>query len=610
VSTGVDQARDAAGRQGSVAARPGEPGADQPIPGSTSSARWRFRRWARRLRPDAPARPGDLDPVGRIIYWSIITVLALAPLLSALVILRQGWRPMGDNALIGLRVHDVLQGHFPLIGQPTTGETFGAVATSHPGPIEFYAVAPFVAVLGPIVGLVLGAAIINSVALAGIGWAAFRRGGLELMGLTAVCMFALTRSLGGNQLHDPVSSNIGAINAVLLMFLGWCIVAGDLDAAPAFVLAGSFAMQNHLTNLGTGGPLVLVALVVGVWWARQIWRRTKDHAWLRRKLVIASVLGVVLWLPVFIDELFGQHNLSHILQTFTGGAKRDGSTGGGTKGAGVAFAWKRMGDALAPWPTFSHRHASLGWLHTPSTLEIVTGYLVVAAVVALGIHFLRQHRTELAALAFVVLIGLAAGFNNAVKLPGNGAGIKASNLQWMWTVSAFTWIALLWLVWQALKPAWRSFLALPLITLGAVLALMGLVGTVSSIDLHTDRDGVAAADAGALFDRVVARLPKGTYRVDYGGKDVVLSVGPGLVHALDGAGYHPLVDLGPFNRAYGAGRTFHPDMDIKGTLLVTTETEGAGYDDSSRPIARQRMRFNRNDTDSLVVRVFLQRGSS
>jgi hypothetical protein len=564
---------------------------DAPVPADPA----RRKGW----RPAPIHRVRDLDLRGRTVFVGLLVLTASLPVLSSLIVLRQGWRPIGDNALIGLRVHDVLTGHFPLIGQPTTGENFGSgIATSHPGPIEFYLIAPFTAILGPRIGLVLGAGIINAVALAVIGWLSFRRGGLGLMVLASVTSAALARSLGGNLLHDPVSSNVGALAAVALLFAAWSILAGDIRVTPAFVVAGTFALQDHLTYLGTGAPVVVVALVLGGWWVRRIATRASGAPWLRPRLLLSAVIGVVLWFPVLLDEVFGAHNLTAIFRTFTG--KR-------TPGEGLHFALGRVAESLAPWPLFSRRVGPLGYLHSPALHEWVGGYLVLVVIAALGARAWRRRDGALAAMAAVALLATVAGFYTAVKLPV-GAGIQASNLRWMWTVSAFAWITMLRLVWDLLPDLWRAVGRPPALAVGTVLLLVASHGVVGSIDLQSDRDGSLAGTTATLIDRVEARLPKGTYRVTFAGGSVVVSVGPALVHDLDYRGDTLYVDVGPFTRAYADHRRFDGQR-VDGTILVTAEANGS-YPEGTRLVARQQFAVNRKDAEVNTIRVYLVKGDA
>lgn len=543
----------------------------------------------------------DLSPRGQIAFAAILVGLALVPILSAVIVLQQGWRPSGDNALIGLRARDVLNGHIPLVGQPSTGENFGSgVASSHPGPIEFYLIAPLIALLGPVIGLALGAALINSAGLVAIGWLAMRRGGMPLMLIASLGAALLGRSLGGNFLHDPVSSNVGALCALALLFASWSIIAGDIRTLPVFVVIGTFTLQDHLSYLGTGAPVVLMAIVMGTWWIRRTLQRASDTSWVRPRLIVSGVLAAVLWLPVVLDQLVGSHNLSAIIETFTSGKTSDPASKGPE---GFGFAAKRLAEALAPWPIFSRRLGGpIGWLHTPATHEMIGGYVVLLAVIVLGVIFFRRRRTDLAAMAAVVVLAAAAGFYTAMKLPG-GAGVKASNLRWMWTVSAFAWIALAWLIWNLLPVLWQEVVSIPALVFGSCAVVLALASIVSSANLATDRDGTIAVDLDSLMAGVKRELPEGRYRVTYEGGSVVLSIGPALVHDLDNRGDQVYLDVGPFNRAYGDHRTY-TDQEVDGTVLVTAEASG-GFPPGSRLLGRKTFRVNKNDEDLTTIRVLL-----
>lgn len=582
----------------STAAAPG--GADRPRPteGDAEVADAADRPAKRPWRPAEIHRVRNLSMRDQRIFAAIVAGLVLLPILSAIIVLSQGWRPSGDNALISLRAHDVLTGHLPLVGQPTTGENFGGgIESSHPGPIEFYLIAPFTLLLGPTIGLALGAALINSAALGAIGFLSFRRGGLQLLFGTSVATVLLARSLGGNFLHDPVSSNVGAVMSLALLFAAWSLIAGDLRTIPIFVLVGSFSLQDHLTYLGTGAPVILLAIGFGIWWIRRTFRFAVDSSWLRPRLIASVVLGLVLWLPVVIDQFFGSHNLSAIIETFT--TKKG-------KSEGLGFAVKRLAEALAPWPIFSRKVPTLGYLHTPATHEIVLGYLVLFAVIGLGIHVWRSRRTDLTAMALTAVVAAGAGLYTSIKLP-SGAGVKASNLRWMWTVSAFTWIALAWMIWCVLPALAKEVAGMPVIIFGSVTVALAMVGVMGSVGLATDRDGTIAKETTTLIDRVERELPKGRYRVTYAGGSVVLSIGPALVHDLEFRGDTVLLDVGPFTRAYAKHRTY-TDQDVDGTVLITAEANAA-YPPGTRLLGRQRFLVNANDKELQTIRVFLVEGS-
>jgi hypothetical protein len=554
----------------------------------------------------------DLPVLERRIAIAVLVLLASLPIASSLIVLAQGWLPAGDNALIGLRVRDVLTGRWPLIGQPTTGENFGSgIPTSHPGPIEFYLVAPLVAVLGPTVGLVLGAGLINAAAMTSAAWLAFRRGGLVLGGIVAVATVVMAWSLGGNLLHDPVSSNVGTFASFALLFAAWAMVAGDLRAAPAFVAIGTFTLQDHLAYLGTGSLVVGLALVLATWWFARLRAgqgqgqgdddsdgdrdgdRSPRSDGVPRIVLGSVVLGLVLWTPILIDEIWGTQNINAIFETFTGER---------TPGEGTAFAYGRVIVALGPLPIFARQIAPLGYMHTPDVLEQALGIAVLALVAGLGVVAVRRRDVAQASFVTVAAVAGLAGAYAAVKLPV-GAGIQASNLHWMWTWSAFVWSGLLWMAWTRLPAVWHQALRTPMLVAGAVLLLVASVATVRSVDLATDRDGPTARNLPELYERLDEVLPEGTYRVTYEGGAAVVGVGPAIVHHLEHDGYRLLMDVGPFTRAYADHRAYE-GQPVDGTLVVSSEG-GSEYPQGAKLLLRQAFEVNRSDGQVNVIRLYL-----
>ena len=355
----------------------------------------------------------------------------------------------GDNALIGIRVRDILHGHLPLIGQPSTGDNLSdALPSSHPGPLEFYLLAPFTALLGPHAGMAVGAAAINSTALVAVVWAAFRRGGMVLASLVATATFVATVSIGVQQLHDPLSSEIGIWPALAMVLLTWGVLADDRGLLVPFVLAATFAMQAHLSYLSFGAPFVLLVLVVTLFrMARELraervsWRWWPRWTWVRqRPFAVASFLGVVLWMPPFVEQFTAKAgNITAIMSTL--GAKGEPGRGGASR------------STASPWPSprvpyFVGRHANLahlqsvGWLARGLAVRSCSGWVPCCSPAA-GPSARRP------GVAMAVCIGLAvlAGVTTAAALPGAGT-LKVANFRWIWVVGVLVWSCGAWLLYE------------------------------------------------------------------------------------------------------------------------------------------------------------------
>lgn len=509
-------------------------------------------------------RVATLDEGGRLVLFGLLFVVGVLPFVSAAVVLRNGWKPMGDNALIGLRVHDVLRGRFPLTGQPSTGANFGSgIASNHPGPIEFYLLAPFVGAFGPTWGLALGAAVINAGSMVTSVWVAFRRGGLALCALAAVSLMAMAHSVGGNVLHDPVSSQVGAMAAILVMLTAWSVAAGDLRLIPLFLFAASFVLQDHLSYLVTLGPVTAVGATGGAWWLWQT-RGTGSATSRGRRRRTAGIIALgflVVWSPVLWDELFGSANLQAVFRTFTG--KR-------TATEGFSFAIHRLLDAIGLPPIFARAVPGIDYLRPPSLVASAGAALVLGGIVVLADAAWRRRRTDLVALAGVALAAVVGGLFGAVKLPV-GAGVQTTNLRWMWFVSVIVWFTLAWLLWERVSRVPRARMRPTLMAVGGVLVVVTWLSTVLSVRASTDRDGLLFRPANTLSAAVRDALPAGSYRVLLRGGTALLSVGPAVVYDLDNGPYRPYLDLGIFTSAYTRERTFR-SQDVLGTLVITSET--------------------------------------
>lgn len=523
--------------------------------------------------------------------WSVLIVVVALPLISAIIVLHQGWRPSGDVALIGIRVNDILRGRPALIGQPTTGENFGSgIAGSHPGPIEFYFLAPFVGLLGSTAGMALGAATINAASLGGIIWLAVRRGGMVLALVSGAVLALMMRSLEGNLLHDAVSSNVGTLPAMLTMFAAWAIVAGDLRVSPLFVVAGSFALQDHLAYLGTIGPVVGLGIVATVIWVRS-YRRAGHWADIVGQVRSATLVGLVLWLPVVLDEVVGDRNLDRTWRTFSGGR---------TAGSGLEFAIDRLAFAVAPIPVFARRLEPLGYLSTPTALASWASLAVGTCLAVVTVAVVRRRQTALIAGVAVAWTAVSAGLLSATKLPV-AAGIQPSNLRWMWTTGAFAWIVLLWTIWQLLPGRGRIQARVPVAVVAGSLVAWSAVGVIATTELHADRDGKIMDHLPAFHDRVMRAVPKGRYVIQYSGPSAAGTVGPALVHRLDEAGYALFVDAGTISRAYGKDRIYLA-QPADAILLVSTDGQHP-RDEGWSVVARAALDLNQHDQAGGVVRI-------
>lgn len=538
------------------------------------------RKRAGRSRPSGGPpihRLRDLSGRNRFLLYGAL-VLALLPAgWSAFHAVRNGYTPMGDNALIGLRASDVFTMKTPLVGQPSTSDRYGGPATSHPGPMPFWALSVPFKLLGPAVGLVVGASIINALAIAGVWFVAYRREGVVLTLWSLLLLTVLIWGLGANFLHDSLSSNVATYMVVLLFFLVWSVAMGDLALLPLTAIVVSFVFQAHLSVLGQNalfvalGAVALAWLVAGCRRRPERWRQYRR--WLQGWLGWSFVAVAVLWSPVIAQQFTGDPgNVGEILKSYsynTGHAH------------GVGWALDRALTGLGPVPIFARtavRTDSLAYLTSPTGFG--RALAVLPLLVLLGLAYLAWQRGARRALmlALTALAALASGFYSSVSLPEKGQPeLKASAVRWMWMSGLFVWLSIGWLLWT-LVPRQRRRKAT---AAGGVLLLCSLLvmsGVAASTARLPERDSVYFAPVSKALPVLNAQLKPGAYALLLTGFDAGLTVGPAV--ALDVVDHgHQTYTQRYFELAFGPARTLGPGHKVVGSIWVVdaaTDPPGPG----------------------------------
>lgn len=287
------------------------------------------RREEARARRDEAARP---------LWWDAVLFLTvLAPfLVVALRWSRSDWFPIQDQAVLVMRLDDLLAGRPPLLG------AFSRYEWSHPGPVWFYALAPFRA-LGQPSWVVAGSILWFGAGPATAAVLARRRYGPVVAGVTVCAItFAL---LGADPFSIVVPWNPHLAFAWLPVFLILCVGAAQrrvVDLAAA-VLVGSALVQLHV------GYVVLVALPVGAALTVLIVDGTLRGS--PRQLISSLwtpgarrwwIAGAVIWVPPILEQaLHGRDgNLWRLASFFVRGSDDAAPAGWG-------FAVRALGGAVA-----------------------------------------------------------------------------------------------------------------------------------------------------------------------------------------------------------------------------------------------------------------------
>ncbi|MFZ9630063.1 MAG: hypothetical protein ACO3C1_12025 [Ilumatobacteraceae bacterium] len=239
-------------------------------------------------------RPWRVGAVGAI-------VLGLPLLVAAAVLRGHPYHPVLDLAMTELRVRDVGGRHTPLVGLPGRIGHFPDQG-SHPGPLSFYVVAFVYRLLGSSAWAMLcGAIAVHLGALGAAVALAFRRGGWRLVGAVSLWLLVVMRGYGIGLLEQPWNPYLPLMAWTVVLLAFWAVLDGDHRALLPLVVAGTLAAQTHVPYLVLCGGTSAVALVVV---ARRVARMGRpDRRQPLRSLVLATGVGVLLWLPPLVDQV-------------------------------------------------------------------------------------------------------------------------------------------------------------------------------------------------------------------------------------------------------------------------------------------------------------------
>ncbi|MEY2422882.1 MAG: hypothetical protein QOI95_2949 [Acidimicrobiaceae bacterium] len=362
----------------------------------------------------------------------LVAILVAAPVVGAIAsLLGRSWYASSDQALQLLRISDVGGSHTPLLG------AWSRWGWAHPGPLQFWLLAPFYRLLGE-TGVLAGTAILNLVCMLAVVLIGYRRGGARLAILVGL-MTALLAHGSGALLIDPWNPWAAFFPFVVFLLLVWSVLCGDLLMLPIAIAIGSLSVQTHAGYL----PLVGGLLALAVMWCVVAMVREREREPIRRSpaarwLAIAAGVGVVVWLPAIIDQLSGGNNLRALLSYSQDPVERS---------VGWNAAFGAMGLELRPngaWVT-GHDTGGLGFLISSSAWP---GIITLGAVVASGLFAWRRGHGDAARLALLSFV--ATGL--AVVATSRVTGIFVPYVvHWWWAVAAIAMLSIVWCMVAELK---------------------------------------------------------------------------------------------------------------------------------------------------------------
>jgi hypothetical protein len=423
----------------------------------------------------------------------LLVVCVVPILLSGIDGFARTWHPAGDWSVLELRTRDVGGSHTPLLGP------YSRFGWNHPGPLLFWVLAVPYRVLGQSSsGMLLGAALVNAVAVAGVAVLTWRRGRLPLVAAAMAGVAILCTHLGPSLLRDPWNPSITVLPFALAVVLAWSAWDGDRSALPVLAFVGSFLVQSHI-----GFAALVVAL-----WAIALVGFGRGGRPLRRVLGWSAAVLAVCWLPVLYDQIAGTGNLGDLVRYFVGGSPE--SPAGWHTALGVLV--KELG-GVAPWLGGDERAGFDGAMVTRDAGLVVVPLVVFAT--ALAVAWLRRARSAVR-LQLVVLAMTFVGFLSVARITGPAF---AYLVRWLWVLALFWWLSTFWSFWSALfadrrvrEPgsSWAAArdwaTALVVLVAFAVVARTS-VRTAAGIDDIGTPDGEWYVTLDVITDDVIAGAP-------------------------------------------------------------------------------------------------------
>lgn len=456
----------------------------------------------------------DADPGGRrarIRVWLtthtfelVLAAIATLPFVVAVVrAVAHDYIPVGDDALIALRVRDAFTAHHPLLGTGSSASITLGVDVNHPGPAMFVLLAPFARVLGTGAGIAIGVALCNVLCLLGAGTMAHRIAGRRGFVLLLLVGSVLAWSMGSEFLFDVWQPNQLVFPFLLVLVLAWSVAAGRVWALPWACGIGSVIVQTHVSYV----YLVPVVIAAGA-----VLAAIGDRARARALLAPLGVgLGVtlVVWAQPLWQHWFGPgaSNLARLVD-----AARGDHGGIVAIGGPEAVRLAAAVIAMPPWilrPSYGTKLLD-GPLPSSGVGFALLAAVVVLLVVAAATARRPEHRPERTA-AVVAAVALTTAVVALSRQPVSGYVFPAAHqMRWLWTVAAFVVLAL------ALRVTSGARASRAVVVGGSVLvALVAVLNLPTYIEPRLDAGAAASRPAVRALRAQIGRLDgRGTLLYD------------------------------------------------------------------------------------------------
>ncbi len=420
-------------------------------------------------------------------------------LLSLVRGLARGFVAISDDAQIALRSRDVFTEHHPLVGMASSGSVPGN-EFNHPGPMLFDLLTVPVRLFGDSVGVAVGAALINLIAIWGIVLTARRVSGESAAVVMAAGVCALCWIMGSEVLYSVWNPNVVMLAFVWLCVAAWAVACGRWGYLPVAAFLGSLCAQSQLGYPIVVAAVLATALAVGWWRPLEPVPSTRRT----RSMLLGSGVLLVCWAQPLWEQ-FRSEGRGNVSRTIAAGSETSAPVG-------FEFGLRILADALLPTSWFRPEFDTVFSFYTGNVPGVALSAVVVviaASAGALAAVRARRHSPSTVRLLTIVAALFVGGMATLVRLPAQfGVAMSAYNIRWIWPGVVLLLVGLVLALWPANSSSWLRGRALGACTVGVLL----LVLTVPTHGLATRRpylDAVSEmrAQVSRNADLVVRQTP-------------------------------------------------------------------------------------------------------
>ncbi|HET8929306.1 MAG TPA: hypothetical protein VFN21_01485 [Acidimicrobiales bacterium] len=427
-------------------------------------------------------RPATTDRGLRWLYRGVIAATITPIVISAIRNGLADWEPTWDAATAAVRIRDVFSAHPPLIGLAASTSLKADQHYSFLGAFEWYLLATPVHFLGTTWGILLGIAVVNSIACATAIWLIRRRVGERGAIVASIALASVLWTIGSQAMVDPSQHHVGVLVVFCFFVAAWSVADRDTPALVVLVISGTYLMQGTM-------KYSLVVPVIGAW-ALAVWfvRLRRVHTAetttdetprpvAKRWLAAAILLAVVLWIPPAIDQVAGTGNMGKLVHAFVNGEANDGAVNGGrtslTGSAGVVAAVT----ATPPWwlpPTYAHLPFSSSGGGAPLAWRVLWALTLLGlAGLSVSLAIRRRDWCIVTGISFGMVAWLT--FFVTALLDPSPIGFAPVYFRGLWPFAALLWFIILWGLVRAMPRVRRPLLERDRFVLGGATALVVVV---------------------------------------------------------------------------------------------------------------------------------------